>query len=105
MKIRYREKEIELIECKTFYTRLKGFMGKKNIHNALLFNHFNSVHTFFMKENIDIIFCNKENKIISYYQNTSPRKVILPQRKATKTIELPANYFKIKIGERLEIIK
>ena len=58
-----------------------------------------------MKENIDIIFCNKENKIISYYQNTSPRKVILPQRKATKTIELPANYFKIKIGERLEITK
>ena len=105
MKIRYQEKEIELIECKTFYTRLKGFIGKKNIHHALLFNHCNSVHTFWMKENIDIIFCNKENKIISYFPNTPPRKVILPQRKATKTIELPPNYYQIKINERLEIIK
>lgn len=103
MKIRYQNKEINVIECKSFYTRFKGFMGKTNINHALLFNHCNSVHTFFMKENIDIIFCNKENIIVSYFKNISPNKVILPQKHATKTIELPPNYYSLEIGKRLEI--
>ena len=103
MKLRYQNKEINLTECKTFYSRFKGFMGTRNINSALLFNHCNSVHTFFMKENIDIIFCNEENIIVSYFKNISPNKVILPQKKATKTIELPPNYYHLKIGQRLEI--
>ena len=38
--------------------------GTKNINKALLFNHCNSIHTFFMKSNIDVILCNKDNKIL-----------------------------------------
>ena len=64
MKLVYKEKEIELIDCVSFYSRLKGFMFKKNINNAILFNKCNSIHTFFMKENIDVIMCDKDNNIL-----------------------------------------
>lgn len=105
MNLVYHNKKIKLIECTSFYKRFMGFMGQTNINHALLFNQCNSIHTFFMKKNIDVIFCNQENIIISYFPNLSPRKIIFFQKKATKTFELPPNYFKIKIGERLEIEK
>lgn len=103
MKLIYKNKEIELIECKTFISRLKGFMFKKNITNALLFNNCNSIHTFFMKENIDIIMCDKDNNILYYYQNLSKNKIILPKKKVKKVIETPNNYFNIKTNERVII--
>ena len=105
MKLLYQQKEIELKQCTTFISRLKGFMGKKEIHSALLFNHCNSIHTFFMKTNIAVIFCNKDNQILSYYQNVPPNQIIFPQKGATKTFELPVNYFNVKPNDRLEIKK
>ena len=103
MKLIYKNKEIELIECKTFYTRLMGFMFKKNINNALLFNKCNSIHTFFMKENIDVIMCDKENNILYYYGNLGKNKVIFPKKKVYKTVELPVNYFDIKLNTKIRI--
>lgn len=105
MKLVINEKEIELTECTTFYTRLKGFMFTKTINKALLFNKCNSIHTFFMKTNIDVIFCNKNNEILYYYKNLPPNKIILPKKNVTKVFELPTNYFNIKQNNRLEIKK
>ena len=103
MKLTYHNKEIKLIECKTFYTRLKGFMGKTNINHALYFNHCNSIHTFFMKENIDVILCDKNNKILYIYNNLPPKHIILPKKNVTKVFELPVNYFNFKINEIINI--
>ena len=61
MRLLYNDKEIVLYECKSFFSRLKGFMFTKNIDKALLFDRCNSIHTFFMKENIDVIMCDKDN--------------------------------------------
>ena len=105
MKLVYQNKEINLTECKTFYSRFKGFMLTKKIDKALLFNNCNSIHTFFMKTNIDVILCDKNNNIISYYQNLSPNRTILPKKNVTKVFELPPNYFDIKLNTRLEIKK
>ena len=105
MKIIYQNKEIFLIECKTFFQRLKGFMFETKIDHALMFNHCNSIHTFFMKQPIDVIFCNQENIILYYYKNLLPGKVILPKKKVKKVYELPINYYNFKIGDRLEIKK
>ncbi len=101
MRLIYDEKEIDIIECKSFFSRLKGFMFAKEIKSALLFNRCNSIHTFFMKTNIDVIMCNKENKILYYYHNLSKNKIILPKKGVYKTIELPVNYYKIKINDYL----
>ena len=103
MELIYQNKSINLTECTTFMTRLKGFMFQRNINKALLFNHCNSIHTFFMKEPIDVIMCNKENIILYYYKNLKKNKIILPKRGVSKTIELPVNYFEFKVKERVEI--
>ena len=66
MKLIFKDKEIDLIECKTFYNRLRGSMFTKNIDKALLFNRCNSIHTFFMKKNIDVIMCDDDNFILYY---------------------------------------
>ena len=105
MKLIYQNKEINGKECKTFFSRFMGFMFKKNITTFLYFNHCNSIHTFFMKENIDVILCDKNNTILYYYHNLSPNHIILPKRKVTKVYELPTNYYNIKLNEKVEIKK
>lgn len=103
MKLIYENKSIDIYICKTFYSRLKGFMFKKNIKHALLFNNCNSIHTFFMKSNIDVIMCDKNNKILYYYNNLPKSKIIWPKKNIYKTIELPVNYFNIKINNTVRI--
>ena len=104
MKLIYKNKEIELIDCKSFYSRLKGFMFKKNINNALLFNKCNSIHTFFMKENIDVIMCDKDNNILYFYKDLKKNKIIFPKKNVYKVIETPSNYFDIKKNTKIKII-
>ena len=103
MKLIHNNKEINLTECTTFISRFRGFMLTRNIDKALLFDNCDSIHTFFMKENISVILCNKDNIVLHYYNNLSPNKIILPKKNVTKVFELPANYFDIKINDRLEI--
>lgn len=105
MYLNYKNKQIKLYECKSFFSRLKGLMFQKDINYALLFNKCNSIHTFFMKENIDVILCDKNNKIIYFYPNLKKNKIILPKKGVTKVIETPANYFNIKINDKLFFIK
>ena len=99
MKLVYDKKEIAISECKSFFSRLKGFMFVREIDHALLFNRCNSIHTFFMKANIDVIMCDKDNKILYYYHDLGNGKIIFPKRNVYKTIELPVDYYKIKIND------
>ena len=78
-------------------------MFKKKIDKALMFERCNSIHTFFMKSNIDVIMCDKENNIIYYYNNLGRNKVILPKKNVDKIIELPVNYFNVKINSKIRI--
>ena len=103
MRLLYNDKEIVLYECKSFFSRLKGFMFTKDINKALLFDRCNSIHTFFMKENIDVIMCDKDNKILFFYNDLSRSKVILPKKGVTKVFETPSNYFDIVINEKVMI--
>jgi hypothetical protein len=105
MILTYKNKEITLIECKSFYKRLKGFMFCKNIDKALLFKHCNSIHTCFMKKNIDVIMCDKSYKVLYYYPNLKKWKFIFPKKNIYLTIETPSNYFDIKIGDIMEVRK
>lgn len=105
MKLIYQNKSLNLKECKSFFERFKGFMLTKDINIALLFNHCNSIHTFFMYKNIDVIMCNNDNIILYYYKNLSKNKIILPKKGVKKVYETPANYFNIKINDKMEVKK
>ena len=103
MKLKYNNKEIELKECKSFYSRFMGFMFRKNINSSLLFDRCNSIHTFFMKENIDVIMCDKENNILYFYKNLPKNRIIWPKKRVAKVYETPSGYFDIKIGKKMII--
>lgn len=103
MQLIYNAKSIDLYVCKSFFSRLKGFMFTRNINRALLFDKCNSIHTFFMKENIDVIMCDNDNKVLYFYSNLSKNKVILPKNGVKKVFETPSEYFDIKINERMII--
>ena len=53
-----------IIIAKSFLKRLWGLMGQKDINYGMLFPKCNSIHTFFMKENIDIIGLDENNEVI-----------------------------------------
>lgn len=103
MKLLYNNKDIELYECKSFFSRFKGFMMEKDINRALLFDKCSSIHTFFMKENIDVIMCDKSNKVLFYYRGLPSGKVILPKRGVKRVFETPSEYFDIEIGKKMII--
>ena len=102
MNLVYNRKKIKIIDCKSFFSRLRGFMFKKEFDYALLFNRCNSIHTFFMKCNIDVIMCDKDDKILYYYNNLGKNKIILPKKNVFKIIELPVNYFDVNINTKIE---
>lgn len=103
MQLIYQNKIIKIKECISFFDRFLGFMGQTNINSGLLFNNCSSIHTFFMKEPIDVIMLNNNNEIIYYYPNLKKNNIILPKKNVTKTIELPPNYFKFKIHDKVII--
>ena len=95
---------IPIIKAQSFKSRLIGLIGQKNIHHGMFFLECNSIHTFFMKEAIDVIGLNEKNEIIFIEQNVVPNKIIRIQRdmKKTSILELPKNTSNhLKIGETL----
>lgn len=103
MKLILKNKEIILKECVKFKDKLLGFMFKKNINYALRFKC-KSIHTFFMKENIDIIVTDKNNKVINVYNNFKRNKILI-NLKSYYIYELPKNSNTYKIGDTLKLHK
>ncbi len=92
---------IELKEANTFSKKLIGLMLKKNINYALRFRC-NGIHTFFMKENIDVIICDKDNNILFIYKDLKKNRIILPKKNVYYTYELPSGTIKNNI-KKIEI--
>lgn len=108
MYIETNKNKYNIIIASSFYKRLTGLIGKKNIDFGMLFPKCNSIHTYFMKENIDIIGLNENNEVIYKYENLNKNKVIKINNdiKKTSILELPANSSKkIKIGTILPFYK
>ena len=103
MKLWCQDKVIELKNCTSFFSRFKGFMMCKKIDSALLFDRCNSIHTFFMVSNIDVILCDSNNIVLEYYNDVGPNRVIISKKGATRIYEVPVNYFDVKIGYKLEV--
>ncbi len=94
---------MEVKEAKTFTQKLKGLMFQKKFDYILKFKT-NSIHTFFMKTNIDVILTDKNGKIMYIYRNLKPNKIILPKKGVKYTFEMPVNYLNNKkIGDKLNL--
>lgn len=93
LKLKINTTFLDIYVAKNFYDRLMGLMGKTNISYGVLFPQCNSIHTFFMKEAIDVIGLNEKNEIIFIKRNVTKNKIIKinTEIKKTSILEIPQN--------------
>ena len=101
------------VNCQTadsFLSRFKGLMGRETITegSGLIITPCNSIHMFFMKFALDIVFLDKNNRVVHIAENIKPWRLSKIVRSATTAIELPINSVKAsrtEIGDTLEFLK
>ena len=78
--------------AKTPQERMKGLLGRGDFPSgeALVITGCQSIHMFFMKFPIDVIFCDSHNKIVGLCENIKPFALSPIFFKASYAIELPA---------------
>lgn len=98
-------KKYNIISMNSFFKRLKGLMFKKEaIKDIYLFPKCSSIHTYFMKQNIDVCIIDKKNIITYTKSNVKKRSIII--KKGYSTLEMPLGTCKhLKIGDTLTIKK
>ena len=75
----------------TFWTRFRGLMGRSELPRGegMLFRPGGSVHMFFMRIPLDVVFCDRELRVLAIRPDLQPWKTA-GTRGATVTIELAA---------------
>ena len=83
---------MKIVIADNFKDKLLGLMGKKNINYGLLIKNCKSIHTFFMKESIDVLLLDNKNKILDIKINVKPNKIVIfKNKKRTNILEIPNN--------------
>ena len=89
------------------FKRMKGLLGKRDMEegDALWIKQCNSIHTFFMRFPIDVIFLDKNNKVIAIRENLQPNRLTRLYSRAVSVLELPAGTIEATatvVGDRIE---
>ena len=71
--------DIDIYVADTFLGRLKGLLGTKTLpeHTGLLLMNCNSIHMFFMKYPIDVVYVDGDYRIVKLVENLQPWKISL----------------------------
>jgi uncharacterized membrane protein (UPF0127 family) len=113
MRLINQTKDIVLAEdvliANTFFTRVKGLLGKRVFlsNQALILDPCNSVHTFFMHFPIDVLFIDKDYKVIEAIFGLNPNRISRTYWHSNKTIELPAGKLEItntQVQDQLQLL-
>jgi len=82
----------DIIVTDNFLSRAKGLLGRKEFlaGQALIIKPAKSIHTFFMHFPIDVLFVNKNKKIIKAITALAPYRFTAFYFNAVLVIELPA---------------
>jgi uncharacterized protein len=77
----------------TFLKRLAGYMfRRKPHHSAILIKPCNSIHTFFMRFDLDVLFIDENMKVIKEIKALKPWRVVMPVKDAVAVIEKKSGY-------------
>lgn len=82
----------DIVIANTPFKRLKGLLGKKEFREgqAIILKPCNSLHTFFLRFAIDVIFVDKQNKVIEAISHLKPFHLTRVYWLSVLAIELPA---------------
>jgi uncharacterized membrane protein (UPF0127 family) len=94
----------------TFFKRLRGLMFRRRLApaEALWLRPCNGVHTFWMLFAIDVIFLDRELRIVKLVENMRPFRVTKPHMAARSVLEVPARTISkvdLKVGDHLEAVR
>lgn len=89
----------------TFFSRLAGLMFRKALapQAALLLDPCPQIHTCFMRFAIDVLFLDKDNRVVAVLENFKPWRMSRFYTKARRTLELPGGSLqgKVHVGDEL----
>jgi uncharacterized membrane protein (UPF0127 family) len=81
---------MKIVKADNFFLRFAGFMFKKKPYYALLFENCKSVHTFFMRFDLDIVFLDKNGQALKSKKNVRPWRIVFPVKNAVSILEIPS---------------
>jgi uncharacterized membrane protein (UPF0127 family) len=96
--------EVDL--ANTFIKRFKGWMGKSNVSDGegLLLLPCKSVHTCFMRFNIDVLFIDSAGKVVHMIEQMKPWRFSPVVKKAAAVLEITGGSIAtqgIKLGDQI----
>lgn len=90
----------------SFFDRFRGLMLKKNISSdSCYILKTNGIHTFFMKFDLDVIYLDKEKKVIHIIKGMKPNRIAPLENNCKYVLEFKNERIinKIKKGEVIKI--
>jgi uncharacterized protein len=92
----------------SFRTRLRGLVGRRQLPETegLLIRPAGSVHTFFMRFPIDVVFLDRDDSVLKVVPSLQPRR-LAGARRARRALELTAGACAragLAVGESLELL-
>ena len=87
-----------LVKARSFYARLMGLMGRHQLPpgEALWIPGCTSIHTCFMRFHLDVVFVDKNFKVVALYPNLKPWRLTKWHRGASGVFELPTQTAPLK---------
>ena len=82
---------LRIIPANNFWLRCKGLLFHKKpiVEEGLLLSPCNSIHMFFMRFPIDVVFLNQTNHVVKVVPNLKPWQMVSSVHGAHSTLELP----------------
>jgi uncharacterized membrane protein (UPF0127 family) len=109
LQITYKNKQLsnDILLAESLLSRMIGLMFKEKLVGAdgLMIDPCRSIHTFFMRYNLDIVFLSRNNQVVKIIRNLKPWRMTWIYFQATKTLEMPAGQLPqdINVGDCLEV--
>lgn len=96
-------------QARNFLSRLRGLMFRSQLpaNGGLVIEPNSSVHTFWMRFPIDVIFVDKSDRVVGLVPDLRPNRPYAGARSATRTIELPVGTIaasQTQMGDQLELL-
>lgn len=95
--------------AKSTLSRMKGLLGRSELHpeQGLWIKPCNSIHTWFMKFPIDVIFVDKKLMVKSIHHKVGPWKLVVPKWGSYSVFEIEAgraSQTQIQVGDQLDVV-
>lgn len=97
-----------LVKADNLFARLKGLLGRNSLPpgEALLLKPCNGIHTIGMRFAIDVLFLDRENRVVAVTKALQPNRLTRIYLHAASVLELPAGTIEATttaIGNQIEI--